>query len=167
MSGLAACRIAGQWARSWTPEMHGAAVERGLGAQCDGARVDVHYSAFAGTHQDAELIGRRNRPVPAGWKRQTATRDRQPVAEAVQEQDGSTNVAWYWYVVDDRIAVRPAHVKALQLRAILLGRPPGGFVVVAVASGRSVGSARTVLSEIRETLTARPAIPVVAGAADS
>lgn len=136
---LSSCDSPKSWSNSWFPRMLDADIEVSATLSCVGGQVSIYVAGYASAVQGRELISSSNHLTPNTWRRYSEVSSYQisagldgslRVKELVVDAPGYRGLVWIWYEIDAHRATRGFAVKALQVWALLRGRPAGGHVVL-------------------------------------
>lgn len=135
---IRSCNSRKSWEKSWFPQMRNADIEVAATLFCADGQVSVYVAGYASSVQGKELVSRSNRLTP-DWGRYVKTSlyrfseqdgGSRQLRELVVDAPGHRELVWYWYEIDRHAAIGEFAVKALQVWALLRGRPAGGHVVL-------------------------------------
>lgn len=133
--GVTGCDSEGGWRGSRPPIFAGADFKDAIRLRCGESVIQAFVASYRDSRQGSELISSANEVYPRRWdgsvSSSTVTSPAGHGLAAVELQDdGIRWVRWYWYEIDGQLSRSPVTTKALQLLALVTGRPSGGSVVV-------------------------------------
>lgn len=129
---LAGCSAPGAWRASWTPQVHGARLQRGASYACENVDVHVLVVAYSNQTNGSELVGQANAIVPKEWWEVGAQTQQQvasdegpshPVRELRLAAGTRSMVTLHWYEVNGAATVSEYGVKFREALAALMLRP--------------------------------------------
>jgi len=133
------CDRRASWSERWYPENSDVDIEAASTHFCIDGEVSIYVAGYASALQGAELISSSNRLTPVSWARHSKRSSREfsmqdgssrRVNELWVDTPGYRGLVWYWYEVDSQSVTGEVAAKALQVWALLRGRPAGGHVVL-------------------------------------
>ena len=133
--GVTGCDSEGGWRGSRPPIFAGADFKDAIRLRCGESVIQAFVASYRDSRQGSELISSANEVYPRRWdgsvSSSTVTSPAGHGLAAIELQDdGIRWVRWYWYEIDGQLSRSPVTTKALQLLALVTGRPSGGSVVV-------------------------------------
>jgi exosortase A len=160
----AGCAAPGAWTGGWRPELQQADFAAAGSYLCGDHPVNAVVAGYFSNVQGRELVNDENQPVPHEWRRFVTAGNsrfdagdgrRVEVNEVVHEGGGFSSLIWYWYVVGDRTATRPAMVKMLQAIDLVEGRGQAGALFwLETPLGNEPSAARNRLARVAGALAA-------------